>query len=142
MGDPLSVTASIAGLCGLAIQLMGLTAEYVKGVKDAPKTVEEFHQEATALQAVLDDLKSYLQKTPPTNTFEDGSVMRVAIKNCEKKLREIKGKLEKNSISNTRVSRGLHRLTWPFEEKGCRQATESLHRYVSIFQFPLIIKGW
>lgn len=56
MSDPLSVTASVAGLVSLAIELAKITHWYLSGVSGAPDSWAALVKEADALRGLLIDL--------------------------------------------------------------------------------------
>ncbi|KAH8702962.1 hypothetical protein GQ44DRAFT_732570 [Phaeosphaeriaceae sp. PMI808] len=62
--DPLSFSAGIAGLLGLAIEITKLMYEYVSGVKDAPKTAQNLLTETTAIENILHDLRNKVLVNP------------------------------------------------------------------------------
>lgn len=60
----LALAASIAGLISLAIQVTGVTQQFVIGVKEAPKTWRDLISELKCLRTVLIDLKDNVVENP------------------------------------------------------------------------------
>jgi hypothetical protein len=58
MADPLSVTASVAGLVGLALQGTRRLIDDVNNVRDAPKSLEDLHTELASIGASLKSLEA------------------------------------------------------------------------------------
>jgi hypothetical protein len=59
--DPLSISASVAGFLGLAIELKRIISTYVSDVKSAPQEAHELSVEVLALSHVLETLDELLQ---------------------------------------------------------------------------------
>lgn len=60
MADPLSITASIAGLVSLANEVGKIIASYIGGVKSAPGEAESLSMELAALGVVLEQTREFL----------------------------------------------------------------------------------
>lgn len=141
MGDPFTIATGVAGLLSLTLQVTKITVEYVKGAGKASGAIEQFRQELRALQNVLKLFEEFLKVDAPKGAFQKASVLYMANSSCERQLRKLLAKFEKN-IKGGRFSQAVDRPTWPFDEKEHHRAVEDLHRYVQTFQFALNIGGW
>jgi hypothetical protein len=61
MADPLSISASVAGLLSLTIELTKSLNNYISGVKSAPEDSKRLCTETEALSAVLEKLVKFLR---------------------------------------------------------------------------------
>lgn len=141
MGDPFTIATGVAGLLSLTLEVTKITVEYVKGASKASGAIEQFRQELRALQNVLKLFEEFLKVDAPKGAFTKASVLYTANSSCERQLRKLLTKFEKN-MKGGRFSQAVDRLTWPFDEKEHHRAVEDLHRYVQTFQFALNIGGW
>ena len=141
MGDPFAIATGVAGLLSLRLQVTQITVEYVKGAKQASVAIEQFRQELVALQDVLKLFEDFLKVDAPKGVFNKTSMLYAANSSCERQLRKLLTKFEKN-LKGGRFSQAVDRLTWPFDEKEHHRVVEDLHRYVQTFQFALSIGGW
>lgn len=74
--DPLSLSAGVAGVLSLALEMTKILTVYVSDVESAPEEARGLLIEASALCSVLDQLVNFLQtisrKTPlltPSSTW-------------------------------------------------------------------------
>ncbi len=139
--DPLSVTASAAGLASFALQVAQAVTIYVKAAKDAPKTVKEIEQELFLTQTVLERLEKFLASQALSSaSFDPSSVLPAAIASCHDVVYDVSDKLQKAQQNGKLLVR--ERLKWPFSEKETQKRLNALRRCVSTFQFSLTIEGW
>lgn len=76
MADPLSVITGITGLITLGLEVTKIAREYVLGVRNAAKDVEEFLQEIFAPVHVLCQLVDFLKSVRiGTINFDQTSVL-------------------------------------------------------------------
>ena len=61
MREPFSLATGIAGLISLGLEVTKITRQYVQGVGNAAKDVDELLTELSALVAVLRQLAGFLQ---------------------------------------------------------------------------------
>ncbi|KAF1956811.1 hypothetical protein CC80DRAFT_504610 [Byssothecium circinans] len=137
--DPFSVTAGVAGLLSLAIQLATVSAKYgnncVKGQS------YDFIFELNTLVDVLRRLQQFLDFPDTSTIFNQVSVLTSTNTRCATMLRDFLNKLQKTVKESNRAKRAIDKLLWPMTEKEHIQAMEEIHRYTQTFNFALTIAG-
>ena len=63
MGDPLSITASVAGLITISAQIVGMAKDVFDKVKDAPETVKRVREEVESMQPIFYQVQQLLNGT-------------------------------------------------------------------------------
>jgi ankyrin repeat domain-containing protein 50 len=128
MADPLSATASVAGLLALTITTIQLSHAYISSVKSSTKTIKAYFSELELLKTVLQEFQKLAEDD---DTSEYVSFLDVSQSDaCRKELDRLCAKLEKRSHGGS-LSQSLGRLTWPFSEEEVLRAVEALHRFQS-----------
>jgi hypothetical protein len=144
MADPLSISASVAGLLSLVIQVADGTYQYVSSARNASSTISSLLRELQALKTILvrlDDL-THSSQTEHSGTDGDASIISMLdIEVCREDLQEIYRKLN-NKLDAKGSTKALHRLAWPFHEDKTLQMVAKLHRYVEIFNLALSADSW
>jgi hypothetical protein len=130
--------ASITSLISFSIESITLIYKYVSGVKDAPKTVLRLQRELDLLKAVLRNLEALLKS--PSQALQETSALFKAANKCNYELKELQNTLEGFSKRKS-MRRVFHLLKWPLDEEDTLKIVESLHRYLTIFEFSLTIDG-
>jgi hypothetical protein len=81
--DPVSLSASIAGLLSLSIEITKPLNEYITGVKSAPTEAQSLLNEIMALNSVLEQLTKFLQSEDAKGiAFDQTSALRTVIAFC------------------------------------------------------------
>jgi hypothetical protein len=141
MTDPLSISASVAGLLSLVIQVADGTYQYVSSARNAPSAVAALLKELQALKTVLvklDDLthNSHSWQAVPNRDFAVVSLLD--IESCTAEIEKIQRKL--GSLLDVRGRmKVVQHLIWPFLEDKTMQMAKTLHSYVDIFHLALSI---
>lgn len=140
MSDPLSVSASVAGLLSLVIVVIDSTYQYISSVHSAPKAVASFFAELNELKTVLLRFYDLTHDTgTPTQADkkkEDYLLSKMNMDICKAELEDIRQKVEKRASAHG-PTKMLHRLTWPFMEAETLALVEKLHRYGKVFHMAL-----
>ncbi|KAI9657305.1 MAG: hypothetical protein M1821_002985 [Bathelium mastoideum] len=132
--DPISISASIAGLIALAGSVAKLTHSYVAGVRHAKDEPSQFVEELGALQRTLKSLQSFLaSRAPQRAVFRDTSVFLSNSKALEAKLTRLHTRLER--VPNSR----LQRLVWPLNRKECEDSVAEFRAFAQLVQFALSV---
>ena len=139
--DPVSLTASAAGLASFALQVAQAVTIYIKAAKDAPKTVKEIEQELFLTQSVLEKLEKFLAtQLLSLTSFDPSAVLPAAIASCHDVVYDVSDKLQRAQRDGKLLFR--ERLKWPFTEKETGKRVMALRNCIATFQFSLTIEGW
>lgn len=130
--------ASITGLISFSIDCTILIYKYIKGLKDASETVSQLQNELDSLRTVLGLLESTLQDEE--HVLSQTSALFQAAKKCNHDLKGLKASIDGFSKGHC-MRRFFHRIKWPLDEAATVSTTESLHRYLTIFQLSLTAEG-
>lgn len=141
MADPLSISASIAGLISIADIIARRSFKYGKGVKNAKKEVAKLITEVTHLFGVLNHLKLVACRYEDEQ-FE--STMQIHhIQSCYDLLEKIKFRLdEADPSSGGSVKKALQKqLTWPFSNPETLELIDEVERHKGILSLALSADG-
>ncbi|KAI5785397.1 hypothetical protein FPQ18DRAFT_87167 [Pyronema domesticum] len=143
--DPLSISGAVAGFLSLAGKIATTLKDYVDGVQSAPSEVRSLLLEVTALCQVMKDLVGFLRKDDLNGRrFDSSSVLCIAIKACQCRLKELGAKLVNLSEACSRhrkFPRLVERMKWPLKKDELEQTVGELHRFTQIFQFSMVIQN-
>jgi predicted patatin/cPLA2 family phospholipase len=143
MSDPLSVSASVAGLMSLVIVVVDTTFQYISSVRKAPTVVNSFFVELKQLKTVLmrfydltHDINQLLLDNPTKK--ESFILCAMNIDACKAELEAVQRKFDKLTTAHG-ASKVLNRLKWPFIEGETLQLIERLQRYGNVFHMALAV---
>lgn len=140
MSDPLSITASVAGLLSLTIQVSQMLYAQVHVIKHAPGDARDLLQECQAIEAALKKLVSFLRKHKiEDNEFGPDSMFANAIQGCTTKIRDIQSKVDK--LNSHGLGSLIERGKWFYQKDERYEIVATLHRSLSIFQLSLSMEG-
>jgi len=140
--DPFSVTAGIAGLLSLSIQIHQIVTVHVKSAKNAPKEAQALTQKLTALISVLEQLGRFMAKHAGSGQFEESSLIYSTTKRCEGSLQHLHQTLSKFVLATSKDSKKWRRcLKWPLTKENHQKTISVLHEYLEVFHFALSIDG-
>ncbi|KAI5814505.1 hypothetical protein BZA77DRAFT_97506 [Pyronema omphalodes] len=139
--DPLSVSASVAGFMGLAIQVTKILNAYVNDVKDAPQEASELNTKVSMLIHVLEKVVDTLQSDDmETITIDKHSVLYYVISSCEHHVKLVyKNLVRLRGTNKVKASKG--RVSWPLKKEDCLRRIETLHRYTQTFEYLLVVSN-
>lgn len=141
--DPFSVTAGIAGLLSLTVQLTQILSDYTSSVKNAVAESHDLMVELGALVTVLQQLERFLEGQAPTGRFQDSSIIYATIKTCHGKLQSLVCVLQKFMDGTRERSKLWQRcVKWPFEKNRHQQNVQIIRHCVHVFHFSVSINGW
>lgn len=143
MTDPLSISAGVAGLLSLVIQVADGTYQYASSARNAQTAIAALLRELQALKTVLvklDDLthNSHSYQAAPNRAATIVSLLD--IESCTSEIEKIQRKLGSRLDVRGRMKVVQH-LIWPFLEDKTMQMVKTLHQYVDIFHLALSIDG-
>ncbi len=138
MADPLSVSASIAGLVTLADVVFGRTYKYIKAAKKAQKEISALSAEIGALYGLLSNLH-LLSRQLEHERAE--STMRIHhIHSCYQTLEHVKSILDRadsSSLRDERLETLKRKLGWPFTSSEVKDLIAEIERHKSTLGLAL-----
>ncbi|OQE41183.1 hypothetical protein PENCOP_c005G07897 [Penicillium coprophilum] len=135
--DPLSMTAGIAGLASLAIQVAPALHDYIATVKGAERDIGWYVDEVDSLIEVCKRLEDFLRvdvSSPEARFTVTDSVLGRTVSSCEACLDQL-GKLLQGPAGWTQ------KIKWPLRKKKVEEIIKRLARYTNMFQFALTVEG-
>jgi len=136
--DPLSISASIAGLVALADAIFRGAYRYAKAAKDGPESIRQLADETQNLAGVLhrlSNLASVLEINSCTNTIRLRHVIA-----CRRLLARVEKKVAAagSDIESHRLRDSLRRrVQWPFSEKEMKELLADLQRHNTALSLAL-----
>ncbi|KAM0338605.1 hypothetical protein ACHAPU_011261 [Fusarium lateritium] len=128
MADPLSITASVAGIISLADVVFTRICKYAKAAGSDQQDVRDLFDEVKTIRDLLralSALASKLDATPVTTTFNLSHIIACheTIQRLEDSLSQAQEDFERN-----KVRRFLRKLKWPFTATETRELLNNLAR--------------
>ena len=138
MADPLSVSASIAGLVTITDMVFRRTFKYVKAVKGAPKEMSALTTTTGALSGILHNL-SLLAEQLKGEPF-DTTIQANHIYSCLQTVEKIQGILDKfdSSIGGMKT---MKRLKWPFSVSEAKDLCTEIEGHKTTLSLALTADG-
>jgi uncharacterized protein YukE len=141
--DPFSITAGIAGLLSLSLQVSQIVTKHIESVKDAQQEAHTLSTKLNALISVLQQLEKFIEKHARSGHFSESSVLYGTIKRCEGSLQQLDETLSKFVQDTTRDSRSWRRwMRWPLSRAKHQQTVTLLHEYLEVFNLSMSLDGW
>lgn len=142
MSDPISLSASIAGLVTLVDLLFNRTLRYAKLAKGAKEDIKSLCDGLQNLSEVLHSLALRTSRLDAEGETRDApSQYRPHIvQSCNQLLRIIRIKLEKHDPSEAGLSRTqstLRQLKWPFSASDVKELVEKIEQHKSTLNLAL-----
>ncbi|KAM5350409.1 hypothetical protein ACJ41O_006914 [Fusarium nematophilum] len=137
--DPLSVSASIAGLVTLADLVFRATLKYAKSVKGAPKEVQDLLNEVKDLSCVLHNLSLVafsLETDPAPQNANANTPKPYHLHECRQLLRRLEEKLPALEAQSGRQKLQSH-LKWPFSSSETKEILASVSRHKQTINIAL-----
>ncbi|KAF6812597.1 ankyrin repeat protein [Colletotrichum musicola] len=144
--DPLSISASIAGLVTLADLVFRASMKYVKGVKGLDKEVKSLSEGIKSLSVVLHDLSLVAcsleaEAAAPNSPAKQTPILKLHhFYECQKLLEKLRQRLdnEKSRIeSDSRLQRFHGRLKWPFTTTETEDTLKEIQRHKHIISIAV-----
>ncbi|KAF5639652.1 ankyrin repeat [Fusarium sp. NRRL 52700] len=132
MADPLSMTASIAGVIALADLVFKTVFSYTYKAKEAKKDVESLKEEISGLSNALRLLDALAYELEAENGPRDMALNAKLLDQCRETLNTINQKVEKavKDFEDARKWKSVSRqLKWPFSSSETKDLLDSLSRY-------------
>lgn len=117
--DPLSISASVAGLCIAAAQVSYLLRDFIGNAKQAPSTARHTLMEVTGISICLSQLDSYLSGKQEAVRSRRTMIMVeqviIIFTDCVSIFSELEQVLE--ALKTDGVVRAIDRVKWSLKEK-------------------------
>lgn len=142
MTDPVSVSASIAGLVTLADIVFIRAVKYIKSAKGARDEVKSLCDSLQSLSGALHGLSLFAARLDAESDADDypTDYRPRLIHSCTQLLGEIRKKLEKHDPSEPGLSRAhsaLRQLKWPFATQQVKDILEKIEQHKSALALAL-----
>ncbi|KAF7510128.1 hypothetical protein GJ744_007027 [Endocarpon pusillum] len=139
MADPLSISASVAGLITIADIVIRNGRKYIKAVKNADKTVISLMREVNLLSGTLHSLQNVVE-----GLQDEADSFRITTKvhhiaYCHQTLRKINLLLENFELSETRgvLHSAAKRLRWPLSVSETKELMAEVERHRTTLSLAL-----
>ena len=142
MTDPLSISASIAGLVTLADVVFGRVYKYVKAVKTASKDIATLSAEIGALYGILSSLRLIADQLEDENYQSTTRVHH--IHSCYQTLEKVESILERDettSLPNLCLDTLKRKLRWPFKSSEVHEIVVEIERHKATLGLALNVDG-
>jgi len=146
--DPLSISASVAGLITITDAIAGTSYKYIKGARGASKEVKKLLEEITNLFGILNSLRLVASR------YEDeefkSTMQSQHIHSCHVLLEKIKERLdkadpsqldEKKSTFRQKTSTFGRSLVWPFTSGETKSLIAEVASHKSTMSLALAADG-
>lgn len=140
MADPLSVSASIAGLVTITDAVFCRTFKYVKAVKEAPKELADLTLAMGTLSGILHNLNlvAYQLEGQPFDTTIQANHIHLCLQTMDK----IRTILDKFDLSNQGFSiKAIKRLRWPFSASEAKDLCTEIEGHKASLSLALTADG-
>lgn len=115
MADPLSISASIAGLMTIADIVIRNGYKYIRAVRDSDKAVAKLISEVNSLSGILHSLRNIAEGLEGESAPFISTTQVHHVESCYRTLRKINDLLDKFELSKTKglLDQAKQRLRWP-----------------------------
>jgi hypothetical protein len=137
--DPLSISASIAGLITLADVVFSRTHKYYKGVKNAGEEIKHLASEIRALAGLLHGLRLTLEELEAEAEWTHFKAYQIYA--CNMTLTNIRTELDKHSPGATAglpLKTKVQKLKWPFSLPQTKELLSEVERHKSTISMALV----
>lgn len=137
--DPLSLSASIAGLVSLAEVIFEAVFKYARAVKDARSDVQTLSEEINGLVTMLRSLKALTADLESDGDKFNPLLSAHLLDQSRRVLDKIEVRVKKglDSFKQSKLDGVLRRLKWPFSESETKELLDDLSRHKSTITMAL-----
>ncbi|KAL8943110.1 MAG: hypothetical protein Q9211_001098 [Gyalolechia sp. 1 TL-2023] len=141
MAEPLSVTASIAGLVTLADVIFGRIFKYVQAVKGASKEITALSSEVGALYGILNNLHLVSRQLEEQSLSSAPRIHHIG--SCHKTLEKLKAILDTDdpASAQTQCDKFKRKLHWPFSSSQVKTLLAEIERHKATLGLALNVDG-
>jgi hypothetical protein len=141
--DPLSISASVAGLITITDVIVRNGYKFLHNAKDADQSVAALITQVNNLSGTLYSLRNVVQRFETDVTpFEPTSQVR-HIETCYKTLHKIQTSLDRANPTNSKTSLGSlkRKLKWPLSNSETKALIVDVERHASMLHLALGVDG-
>ena len=142
--DPLSIAASVTGLCVATVQIGHLLRDFIDGSKQAPSTARHTLMEVTGIHACLNQLSSVLFGSQEAERSRRSLIMIeqviIILTDCVSIFSELEQILE--TLKTDSPMRGIDKLKWSLKEKSISKLLARLQGSKTSLSLMLTILTW
>lgn len=137
--DPLSLSASIAGLVSLAEVVFEAVFKYARAVKNARSDVQTLSEEINGLATILRSLKALAADLESDGDKFNPLLSAHLLNQPRGVLNKIEVRVKKglDSFKKSKLDGILRRLKWPFSESETKDLLDELSRHKSMITMAL-----
>ena len=142
MADPLSISASIAGLVGIAETVFQRTFDYVKSFRSAPQEVSKLKSDFGGLYGILTNLSLLFRQLEEDDV--DSTIQADHLHSCYQTLEKVQAILDKYkgvSGQSQTVEAVKAKLKWPFSVSDVEDLIHEIQRHKSTLSLALAADG-
>ena len=138
MGDPLSVTANLVAVIGIAGQSCRLLFEFLQTVSEAPKEIQQQITALKALSSTFRGIQTLGQHMPAELAWS--SEFHALLLECMTDLRAMESKMKKlnEHLERGRMRRTWARLKWSSSDLDLRKFLARVQTYHTTFSLDLL----
>lgn len=148
MSDPLSITASVAGLVSLGVQVVGGITEYLDALRERKNDVASARTQVTRTQDLLRLVVKVVAKAEPNHSttaafLKDSASIQLELHSLDDLIRKLdttKLAQPSNEILG-KVCVRAKQLTYPFHRPTMNRLQSQLARVNSMLQAALQVSG-
>jgi hypothetical protein len=146
--DPLSISASVAGLISIADLIAEKSYRYIKEAKGAAKEIKKLLEEITALFGILNSLR--LVAARYEGDIFDPTMQAQHIHSCHELLEDIKSRLDEADPSHVNHTKSSMRrktsmisksLIWPFTSSETKELVAEVEKHKATLSLALAADG-
>ena len=143
--DPLSISASIVGLCVAAVQVSHLLRDFVDNTRQAPKTARQTLMETTGIYVCLNQLDSFLSGKQKAARSRRSLIMVeqviIILTDCVSIFSELEQVIDTLKADEGPM-RVVDRMKWSFKEKALTKLLTRLQGSKTSLSLMLTILTW
>lgn len=132
--DPLSFSASIAGVISLADSVFTRVHKYIRAVNSAKQDIQALSEEVNWLAAVLRSLQALATELEAEGDRFDPTLRIQLVGNCKQTLEKIETRVKKaadrlSCRTASKVTGIMQQLKWPFSASETKELLEEVSRH-------------
>ncbi|KAG4443324.1 hypothetical protein IFR05_001193 [Cadophora sp. M221] len=141
MADPLSITASIAGILSLTIEVSKIPREQISTYRGALKDTQEILNQVNGIAQVLQSLERLIVKIATIIHFQKASALITTCDDVHDHIFKLRKDLGKVVRVEGRFKESVQKCKWIFTVEERKKVLKTLREYLNTFHMSLDIEG-